>query len=627
MGLVTIIFEPEGKKIQVERGTNLLKVAKEAGAGLRSECGGIGSCGKCKILTDPEKVSPITETEKKHLSLQEMDEGYRMACMTSVKSNAVIRIPAESRITIRRIQISGMERPVNLNPSVEKIRIILKKPSLNDTKADDDRLLGNLEQVLDLPDLELDHQLMDRLPHILRDGNWEVTATIWNNERVINLESEDTSKKLFGFAIDIGTSKIAGYLVDLSRGKEIAASSVENPQIFHGEDIISRISFATKGLKQIQELQSIVIKAINRMIIDTCRETDVSVKDICEMTIVGNTVMSSLLLRIPTKYLAIAPYPAAVKRPVNIKASKLGLEINSMGNIHVLPNVAGYVGADALADVLATGIYDEDDMTLLIDIGTNGEIFVGNQEGLMCCSCAAGPAFEGLHIKYGMKAVTGAIERVRIDQRTHDVNYETIDKVKPVGICGSGMVDAVAEMFKSGVITNEGLFKNQDMSRSTTLNGRIPAFIIAWKDETNIGNDILVSAHDIEKVLLGKAAIHAGTEILIKKKGLVDEDIERVFIAGAFGNYLNPESAKFLGLIPDIPIDKISFVGNTALSGAKMALLSKEVRSVARRLSKSIEYVELTAEPDFKQEFVDSLFIPHRKLSRYPSVKSFLEKD
>jgi len=335
--------------------------------------------------------------------------------------------------------------------------------------------------------------------------------------------------------------------------------------------------------------------------------------------------MHHFLLAIQPKHLAFSPYTPAVRKPTNVKAEKLGIKINQNGNIHVLPVIAGFVGADAVGDVLSSGIHESTELSLLLDIGTNTEAFVGNADDILSCSCASGPAFEGAHIKHGMKAVTGAIEKVRIIPDTYKVEYETIDDVKPVGLCGSAMVDIVAELLKNGIINHHGRLNSDIETPRLKTVDKIPEFVLAWENETATGKEITVTQKDIGEIQLAKAAMFTGCSILMKRKNVKKEKIDRILIAGAFGNYINPENAKFIGLVPDVSTEKIEFVGNTAITGAKMVLVSKEARETAEALSKKIRYLELAADPGFSSEFSHALFFPHRDLDRFPSVRKHLK--
>ena len=453
---IEICFQPEGKRITVKPSVTVLEAAEEAGIGLRSDCGGQGSCSKCRvIIRNPAKVNGVTAAEKKVLSSSELTNGFRLACCARIEGNLIVMVPAESRTGKRKIQAHGMEREVKLNPVIRKLYIELSKPSIYDSQPDFERLLESLRR-RGIAYLEIDHELLQTLPNILRAAEWKVTVTIWNDKKIVSVEAGNTEKNKYGFSVDIGTSKIVGYLVDLTSGKVIAFKSAENPQLIHGEDIITRITYAQANDENLKELQQELIETINFTIVEACLESNVNKRDVYEVTVVGNTAMHHFFLGIQPKSLLFSPYVPAIKRAVNVKAASLKIDTNPLGNVHFLPNIAGFVGADAVADVLATGMHEMDKVCLLMDVGTNGEVFLGNKQRIVACSCAAGPAFEGMHIEHGMKAGTGAIERVKIDSETLDVEFVTIDDGKPVGICGSGVVDAIAEMFRCGVINQSG---------------------------------------------------------------------------------------------------------------------------------------------------------------------------
>jgi uncharacterized 2Fe-2S/4Fe-4S cluster protein (DUF4445 family) len=613
-------FEPEGKRAFVKVGSSVLEAAREVGVGIRSECGGDSKCGKCRVIIEEnQSVSELNDSEKRQLTPLETQTGYRLACCALLRRNATIVIPNESRIGFRKMQISGMEGEAKLQPAVRKVHLILPKPTILDAKPDFERLLLALNGPTGLKSLDVDYELLKSLPEALRNANWDVTLTIWKNQRIISIESGNTANALYGFAVDIGTSKVVGYLVDLNHGKVVGAGAIENPQIAYGEDIMSRIEYAITHDGGPERLQKLVVDGINTILKETCKTNGVDPRNVYEMTVVGNTVMHHLFLRIPSKYISMSPYSPAIKKAIDLKASELGLGITSSGNVHVLPVIAGYVGADAVADVLATGIYDRPEMCLVVDIGTNGEVFVGNRDDIVSCSCAAGPAFEGAHIRCGMKAVTGAIEKVRIDPLSKNVELEVIGGEKPVGVCGSGMVDVVAEMLKTGILTCKGHFVESGSSRIRRTDGSLE-FVLASASETGTGKPISLTQQDIAEIILAKAALHTGCTILMDEKGVTEDTLDKVFIAGAFGNYINPENAKILGLIPDVPTRKITFAGNTALAGAKMSLVSMEARETAELISRRTRYIELMTAPNFKKEFAHSLRIPYSELAKYPSV-------
>ena len=625
--LITIAFQPEGRRVRTPPGITIFQAASEAGVGIRSECGGEGTCGKCRVLVeDINAVTPVTEADRKYLSPAEISSGHRLACRTTLKQDTRVFVPKETRVGVRKIQITGMERPVSLNPSVRKFRVVLPKPTLSDVRPDLERLLDGVQNAFSLSNLEVDYDLSKRLPSLLRDADWDVTVTVWNNRRIIAVEGGDTSEKLFGLAIDIGTSKIVGYVVDLTNGRTVGVGSIENPQIKYGEDIMSRITFAMASNDNLEILQRLAVKAINSIIHKACTEANVDPRCIYEATAVGNTAMHHLFLAIQPKHVAFSPYTPAIRRAMDIRSQELNIKMRPTGIVHVLPIIAGFVGADAVADILSSGIHEAEELSLMLDIGTNTEVFVGNLEDILCCSCASGPAFEGAHIKHGMKARTGAIERIYIDQSSYEVEYETVDEAKPIGLSGSALVDSVAEMLKAEIIDRRGRFnRHVNTWRLREVGGKIE-FVLAWEDETGTGKEVAVTQKDIEEIQLAKAAIFTGCSILMKRKKVRNGDLDRVFIAGAFGSYINPENAKIIGLMPDVPTEKIRFVGNTAITGAKMALISKESRKTAETFSKKVRYLELATDPDFHQEFTNALYFPHKDLDKFPSVKEYFRK-
>jgi uncharacterized 2Fe-2S/4Fe-4S cluster protein (DUF4445 family) len=622
--LIIVTFYPQKRKVKVEKGISILNAAMEANIGIRTECGGKGICGKCKIVVKgKENVSELTESEKTHLSREEIAIGYRLACQTFPKKSVDVLIPKESRVSTRKILQFGLESEIPLNPLVRKFHLKLKKPSLCSIEPDFERLLQALSTFSIVKDMEIDYNVLEQLPDILRNAEWDVTVTVWNNRKIISVEPFDTSKLLFGFAIDIGTSKIVGYLVDLSNGKTISSASIENPQIMYGSDIITRIAYASENTDNIRSLQKIVVDGINKVLAQTCTQAKVNPFNIYESTVVGNTVMHHLFLGIQPKYTATSPYVPAIKSIVNAAAREIGVKMNPSGIISTLPIIAGFVGGDAVGDVLATKFHELEKTSMLVDIGTNTEVFVGNADDILSCSCASGPAFEGARVTHGVRAEIGAIERVRIGSN-FEVEYETIGKTRPVGLCGSAIIDIVAEMFKHGIIDSGGRFNFQIRTPRLRISKRQAEFVVAWKNETASKKDITITQKDIREIQLAKAAIYAGFSVLMKKKKVNREDLHRVFVAGAFGNYLNIENAKIVGLVPDVPKEKIKLVGNTAIIGAKMALISKEAREKAEALSRKIRYIELATDTEFEKEFMDALTIPHKDLRGFPTVKRYL---
>lgn len=536
-----------------------------------------------------------------------------------MKEDLVVRIPEETGLRIRQVQSTGLERETRLNPSVKKAHVRIAGPTLSDVLPDSERLIQALRRSGDLPDLRIDPNLLPILPRLLRECEWDVTAVLPTPGQVCAIERGDTTSQLYGCAVDIGTSKLVGVLVDLSTGKTLSTLFVENPQLVYGEDIMSRMSYAMKAHENSLQLKSSVLSAINQLLERSCADAGITPSQVYELVIVGNTAMHHFLLGIESRHLALSPYVPAVKAPLDLHAKDVGILAHPHANVHMPPLVAGYVGADAVADVLASGMRESDELSLLLDIGTNTELFVGNRNGIVSCSCASGPAFEGAHIRQGMKAVYGAIERVRIDSTTLNVEYETVGGEKPVGICGSGMLDTVAELLRCRVIDSKGRFQKIDTRRLTEVAGD-RAFVLAQAEETSTGDPVMVTQRDIGEVQLAKAAIHTGCTILMRHAGVRASDLKRIYIAGSFGNYVNPANAKLLGLIPEVPTQIIRFVGNTAIAGAKMCLSSLEARNEAKRIGEQVKYIELGADANFSREYAASMYLPHQDPSLFPEA-------
>lgn len=536
-----------------------------------------------------------------------------------MKEDLVVRIPEETGLRIRQVQSTGLERETRLNPSVKKAHVRIAGPTLSDVLPDSERLIQALRRSGDLPDLRIDPDLLPILPRLLRECEWDVTAVLPTPGQVCAIERGDTTSQLYGCAVDIGTSKLVGVLVDLSTGKTLSTLFVENPQLVYGEDIMSRMSYAMKAHENSLQLKSSVLSAINQLLERSCADAGITPSQVYELVIVGNTAMHHFLLGIESRHLALSPYVPAVKAPLDLHAKDVGILAHPHANVHMPPLVAGYVGADAVADVLASGMRESDELSLLLDIGTNTELFVGNRNGIVSCSCASGPAFEGAHIRQGMKAVYGAIERVRIDSTTLNVEYETVGGEKPVGICGSGMLDTVAELLRCRVIDSKGRFQKIDTRRLTEVAGD-RAFVLAQAEETSTGDPVMVTQRDIGEVQLAKAAIHTGCTILMRHAGVRASDLKRIYIAGSFGNYVNPANAKLLGLIPEVPTQIIRFVGNTAIAGAKMCLSSLEARNEAKRIGEQVKYIELGADANFSREYAASMCLPHQDPSLFPEA-------
>jgi len=622
-----VIFQPEGRRHEIEESETLLEVAREIGLDIQSVCGGKGTCGKCRVIVRAgiDRLSLISKLEKRLLTESEIANAFRLACQTTIhgQSTIVVEVPHQSRVGKQRLLLKGLDTPVALRPSVTRLVIHLRKPSLTDVKADVERLL---EAIRDQTggESKVSYETLRQIPNAIREGNWTVSVVLRADGELISVRPADQLPDLYGVAVDIGSTKVAAYLLDLITGEIAATAPMTNPQIPYGEDIISRILYIMRGEKNLGELQRVIVSGINQLIEECCEKARIQADDIYDMTAVGNTAMHHIFLGVNPTYLSLSPYPAVLQSSMNLKARELGIRANPGAYVHTLPNIAGFVGADAVADVLATGIYKSESTKMVIDIGTNTEIIVGKKDWLMACSCASGPALEGAQIKHGMRAGTGAIEHVWVDPETLELGYQTIDNGKPIGLCGSGIVDAVAQMLSTHLIMLDGRFNPNAKTERIRRNGNIFELVIAWRDETSTENDIVITQNDVREVQKAKAAIYAGTSILMKHINIKPQDIQKIFVAGAFGNYVDPQSGKIIGMFPDVSLQNIEFVGNTAGSGARMALLSTEIRMLADRIARQIEYLELGADPEFMKEFLNATYFPHREAERFPHVMKIL---
>jgi len=626
-----VVFQPYGKRIRIALGKTLMDAAKILGVDLASICGSRGTCGKCKVKIESktDTVGKLTPSELRHLSKDEIDESYRLACQAPILGKVIVSVPERSRVGKQRLQTEGLEVPVIPNPMIKKHFVKLDKPTLEDSRSDESRLLEALKTRHKLGKLELTYDAALQIPFALREGDWECTTVVWNRKKVIAVEPSDTTNRCYGFAVDIGTTKLAGFLIDLNTGKVLTLSARVNPQIPYGEDVMSRITYAMGSSNQLQELQKAVVSGINEMIRECCEKVSVNPNEIYETVFVGNTCMHHLFLKIWPKYVALSPYPPVITRGIDVQASKIqSLDLNQNGNIYVAPTIGGFVGADSVADIMVAKMFESDEIIFDIDIGTNTEIAIGNKNGILICSCASGPAFEGMHITHGMRASTGAIERISIDPETLEVSYRTIDDVKPIGICGSGLIDTLAELLKAGIINTRGRFIKEMMKTTDRLRlgtHRVE-FIVAPREETTTGNDIAITENDIEELQKAKAAMHAGASILMKKMNVAEEDVARVVIAGAFGNYVDPESARTIGMYPEFSLEKVEFIGNSAGTGARMMLVSKSAREYGQKIVKKVRYYELAIDPDFAMEYAKSMYLPHKDLGKFPITKELLQR-
>jgi uncharacterized 2Fe-2S/4Fe-4S cluster protein (DUF4445 family) len=611
----TIIFQPSGKRVDINQGQTILEAARLCGVFIPSICGGKGRCGKCRVIIHGRNaVTPPTQAEVDLIG-KGASKRIRLACLAVPTKNVTVEIPPESRESVPDILVEGLGYEIDLDPIVTKHYVELDPPSLEDPLADMERLRRAIAET----GLEISDEGWSTIqtgPWAMRKSDWRVTAGIWNSQRLIRLQEGDKTGSIFGAAVDVGTTTVVCYLVDLLTGKTVASDSNLNPQIPYGEDVVTRLANASLGTEEAQRLHTLIADEVSRLLTNCCKKAGASLEDVLDVCIVGNTVMHHLALGLPTNYLGVSPFSPVVRKGFNSQAGQIGLTINPDTPVHALPTLAGYVGADTCGVILASRIYEAEDISMAIDIGTNGEIVLGNRDGLTVCSCAAGPAMEGAHIRHGMRAADGAIQRVSI--KGEDVSIKTIGGKPPVGIAGAGIIDSVAEMFLSGAIGNDGRFREHPRVR---LRGKMKEFVLVEAKGTGIGDDIVMTQRDIREVQLAKAAIYTGASTLLQYAGLSPDDVAVLHVAGAFGNFVEWSKAKAIGLIPDIPIERLKFIGNGAGAGAKLALLSRSLREVSEHIAEKVNYIELTCSANFTGNYMNATYMPHKELERFPSVK------
>jgi len=609
---VTVDFEPLGRRACVARGTTLLEAARQAGVGLSAVCGGAGTCGTCRVRVVDGQVSPsFPDAEgregREGREGKEGRERFWLACQTRVLSDVRVDVPPSSVTALQRAQIEGRERPVEVDLAVRSFDVMLEPPSLSDLRADATRLRDALPTSLSGEEerpVRFDYGALCQLPALLREQGWHARLVVRDGEVIA---AAPVGTPLLGLAVDIGTTKVAAYLVDLESGETLAAAGAMNPQIAYGEDVMARIACAMEGEAQARELQRVIVGGLDALAHKLCAQAGRDVVEIVEVTLVGNTCMHHLVLGLPVEQLGLAPYVPVLADPCDLKARELELRLAPGANVYLLPNIAGFVGADHVAMVLATGIHEAREVTVGLDIGTNTEISLAVEGRLLSCSCTSGPAFEGAHIRDGMRAAPGAIEWVRLaDGR---VEYQTIDGAPPVGICGSGVLDGVAELLKAGVVRANGAMRRDSHPRVCGA-GSETGFLLVPAGERGAPRDLMITRKDVNEIQLAKGAIRAGIEVLLEEAGLEAGQIERVVVAGAFGTYLDVGSALAVGMFPPLPRERFVQVGNAAGIGAKMALVSRHCRRVAEEIARRVEYVELTTHAHFVEAYTAALMLP-----------------
>jgi len=633
-------FLPDNKTVEVQKDATILSAALSCGVYINSACGQEGVCGKCKVIVKSGKV--ITQ-HSGAITPEERKRQIYLACLTTVHSDLEIEVPAESHVDFEKLspqeidaRLKGLyERPEEIEPAAPaaegifkhsplatKLYLELPAPDLNDRISDLERLYRQIRKIDNLPIMQTGLANIRALGELLRDSDWKVTATLGKRNdtvEIVLIEPGDTSGKNFGLAFDIGTTTISGQLVDLNNKKVLGTKATYNKQASFGSDVITRIIYAQEedGLRK---LHVTVADTLNEIIRELILEHNIDLNDVTCVLCTGNTTMIHLLLNIDPSYIRKEPYVPVANFIPTVRATEAGININPRGLLACVPGVSSYVGGDTTAGVLASGIYKQDDISILIDIGTNGEIALGNKDFLVAAAASAGPAFEGSGVACGMRASRGAIQKVRISAGDFKVSFDTIGNEKPRGICGSGYIDLLAQLLRAGIIDKSGRINPIKNKRIRDKEGR-KEFVVADREGSDSSADIVITEADIENLKRAKAAIYSAAAILVRHMDLDFSKVRKIFIAGGFGTCVDMENAIAIGLLPDLDREKFEFIGNSALSGARQMLLSYEAAKVAEEIARKTTYFELSVDPGYMDEYMAALFFPHTDLARFPHVK------
>jgi uncharacterized 2Fe-2S/4Fe-4S cluster protein (DUF4445 family) len=652
-----VIFQPQGRQGEVPVGMTLLEAARRLGVEIESICGGHQTCRKCKVLVETgefakfgvkssaDHLTPPGERESRSAAKFAFEANARMSCACQVLGDLVIQVPEESQTRKQVVRkAAGVERPIPVDAAMRLYFVELPPAHLKDHRGDWERLRDELRTVHGLEGLRIDLSVLRQLQPALAAADRSLTVTVWQDQEVVQVRPgfHDT---VYGIAVDVGTTTIAGHLCHLRTGEILATASRMNPQVPFGEDLMSRVSYAMMHADGTERMHTAIIEGLNSVVAELCAQADVAAEDVVEMVVVGNTTMHHLIVGVNPRELGGAPFSLVTHDALDIKARELGLQIAPGGNVHLPPCEAGHVGADNVAVLVAEAPYQQAQNVLILDIGTNGEILLGNDQRLLSASSPTGPAFEGAQIRHGMRAAAGAIERVRVDPATLAVRYKLIGReewiesgdreleeqaenlslsdaerrrrkrdailnppLRAAGICGSAIIEVIAELFKAGVIAPNGRFVEIEHERLRREGGKAE-FVLAWPHETATGREITVHSDDIRAIQLGKAALYAGSKLLMRRLEL--PRVDRVVLAGGFGSYIDPLHAMILGLIPDCDLSQVQAVGNAAGDGARMILLDKGKRAEAQWAARWVTYIETAVEPAFQEEFVGALDLPH----------------
>ncbi len=678
--MAMVIFQPSGRRGEVPIGTNLIEASRLLGVDIEALCGEKKVCGKCivrieeghfekyGITSSKDNVSAWLEEEEKFINAERREKGFRLGCVTEVKGDVLVFVPEESRAGKQVVSKAARDIHIDHNPAVKSFYVQVAPPTFEEPTGDFERICRALEREYGLEDLTIDIITLRTLPTALRDGKWSVTVSVWNEKEIIRIRPGKV-EHVYGMAIDVGTTTVAGYFCDLGTMEVIDTVSMMNPQCKYGEDVMARITFHMTTPDGLQRMSDDIIEGLNDLIDKAIAATHPPKKkikkkkgeegpveykevpeegktylrlthdDVEDITIGFNTAMHHILLGLNPEFVGLAPFPPVIHHSMDIKARDLGVKINPSSYLFVLPNEAGFVGADNVGVLLAEEPYKHDENQLIIDIGTNGELVLGNRHKLISSSCATGPALEGAQLAFGMRAAPGAIERIEIDPETKEVNYKVIGRdawrkfsepkdMKAKGICGSGILDVLAELYTAGVITKSGVFDKKGLKDHPRFrinpDNKQPEFILAWAEESSIDKDIVITQKDVRQIQLAKGALYAGCKLMVQRMGL--DKVDTVKIAGAFGTHVDRTKALTMGLFPDCDIEKIKGVGNAAGDGCRAALLNVKKRVEANWCSRNVEYIELTVEETFQKEFMEAMQMPHMT-DDFPHLRGIVPDD
>jgi uncharacterized 2Fe-2S/4Fe-4S cluster protein (DUF4445 family) len=646
--LCQVALMPSGRQGKVARGTNLLQAARQLGVELESICGGRQTCLKCQVIVEqgsfpklglhssPEHLTPPAASEAA-LSAEQLSSGRRLACAAEVLGDLLLTVPEESQARKQIIAKAASQRVIEVDPALRQVYVEVQAAEMSDPRGDLERLQEALREEWGLENLSIDALALPGLQDALREGEQAVTVTVWQEQQILRVEP-GYREGLYGLAVDVGSTTVAAHLCDLRTGAVLATEAAMNPQVRYGEDLMSRVSYANSEAQGLARLKRAITRTLNELAERSAQSAGIDKERIMDMVVVGNTIMHHILLNIHPRELGGAPFALATSSALDLKASEIGLELGPAARLHLLPLIAGHVGADNVAVQLAEAPQEQDEIMLVVDVGTNAEIVLGDRQQVLVASSPTGPAFEGAQITHGQRAAPGAVERVRIDRQTLEPSYRVIghepwitgeageelpEQAKATGICGSGIIEAVAELYLAGILNERGLFEPAMAERCARLHykGRTAEYVLVEADQSATGAALVVTQNDVRQIQLAKAALYAGAKLLMKQRGV--EKVDRVVLAGAFGSFISPLHAMVLGLIPDCELERVTAVGNAAGDGARLALLNRGMRLKAVQLARAAVHVSTPLEASFQDEFVAALNLPHAR-DAYPHLADIL---